>query len=288
MKIRYEAPGLSADWLNGWLAAIGSTVLVSGLRLAWSEAPIPTAIFEYEGADEIPKAISDAMPLVQALDQSPIAEKHSGCAHTFDRHVTLEAFRERAKIERALKTNQLASSVSDLRSKMGNNGLDHGSFDVPGPGTIGTLWDRVYACAGEIPVEDLEGAVRQSLEGHGRLITRTGLGFDPRRFPSGVRSKSDMMVDPIIELLAFAALELFPTRGNGQTILQRRWTDSLTLRGAFKWEAWKPSLDRWAIDAFLDLKSLDQSLVVARFQVVPYKKRAKDEMNYAYFAERIG
>ena len=36
--MRHEAPGLPADWLNGWLAAIGVTVLIPGARLRWTGA----------------------------------------------------------------------------------------------------------------------------------------------------------------------------------------------------------------------------------------------------------
>jgi hypothetical protein len=67
----------------------------------------------------------------------------------------------------------------------------------------------------------------------------------------------DVYADPVVELLTFAALLLFPVRGNGRRIRQRLWTDNSTRRGAFQWIAWRPALDRWGIDALLDLQPRD-------------------------------
>ena len=286
MSTSYEAYGLTADWLNGWLAAIGATVLVPKLRLRWSQSPTLIAIFEHDDIDDIPKAISDSLPSPESLELSPISKESSECKFSFGRQVTLEVYQERAVIERKIKSGYLAASVSDLDKDAEKGSLIHGLFDVSGPGTIGTLWERAYACAKEIPADDRERYVRDSLDGHGQLVNRTGLGFDPRRLPTSVHSKSDLKVDPVIELLAFSALEIFPTRGDGKEILQRRWTSTTAARGVFRWEAWKPPLDRWAIDAFLDLRELDRTLVIDRFQVVPYKRRG-DERNCAYFAEQV-
>jgi len=47
------APGLTADWLNAWLAAIGVTVLVPGIRLGWSADPLPVAHFDIPVGDVV-------------------------------------------------------------------------------------------------------------------------------------------------------------------------------------------------------------------------------------------
>jgi len=98
----------------------------------------------------------------------------------------------------------------------------------------------------------------------------------------------DVYADPVVELLAFAVLPLFPTRGDGRWIRQRLWTDSSTRRGAFHWIAWRPALDRWGIDALLDLPPQDISgLTLAKYRVVPYQPSARADTTRAYFAERV-
>ena len=39
--VERECPGLPAEWINGWLAAVGTTVLDSELRLSWTMDPSP-------------------------------------------------------------------------------------------------------------------------------------------------------------------------------------------------------------------------------------------------------
>jgi len=98
----------------------------------------------------------------------------------------------------------------------------------------------------------------------------------------------DVYADPVVELLAFAVLPLFPTRGDGRWIRQRLWTDSSTRRGAFQWIAWRPALDRWGIDALLDLPPRDLGgLTIAKYRVIPYQPAARADTTRAYFAERV-
>lgn len=94
-------------------------------------------------------------------------------------------------------------------------------------------------------------------------------------------------MDPVVELLCFSALTLFPTRGNGKRVLQRGWSDRATKRGALRWVAWRPPLDCWAIDAFLDLAEPDPKDVLGCFGVVPYRPAAVADTTRAYFAERL-
>ena len=37
-------PGLPADWINGWLAAVGATVLDARIRLHWTTEGTPLAV----------------------------------------------------------------------------------------------------------------------------------------------------------------------------------------------------------------------------------------------------
>ncbi len=290
MSRRFEAPGLTADWLNGWLAAIGATVLVPGLRLGWADEAVPFAVYESDDHLDVVPAISRALPTAESLGRSTIARKRPGEHHAFERHVTLDAYRERAELERREGGGHLAASVSDLRVDADHGNLDHGAFDPAAPGTTGPLWTRAEACQRKLSMDQRESYVNASLLGNGHRMKVNGLGFDARRLATGVHDGSlgEKYADPVVELMVFAALVLFPTRGDGRQIRQRGWQDRSTKRGAFCWSAWRPFLDRWGIDAFLDLGSrLDGEFVLARYRVVPYQPSAIADTTRAYFAERV-
>jgi hypothetical protein len=285
--VRHEAPGLPADWLNGWLAAIGVTVLVPGARLCWTDDGVPSAVFETARPVDLPKTVADALPTSETLTRSAIARRLPETEHDFSRNVTLTAFRERAAIERRAGQGILAASVSDLTADLKPDNLEHGAFDPPAPRGE-TLWSRATACAQALAAADIAQRVRDTLSGSGRRETLNGLGFDARRFPVGMHAARDVYADPVVELLAFAALPLFPTRGDGRLVRQRRWTDSSTRRGAFQWIAWRPALDRFAIDALLDLPPRDLGrLTLAKYRVIPYQPAARADTTRAYFAERV-
>jgi hypothetical protein len=285
---RYEAPGLPADWLNGWLAAIGVTVLVPAARLRWADRTIPFPVFETGDTADLAKLVAAALPTPGTLAESPIARALPGTEHEFARKVSLAAFRERAKLERQNDSGLLAASVSDLSANVNPDDLEHGAFDVPVPKGV-TLLERATACAEKLAAADIAQRVRDTLSGWGRREEVNGLGFDARRIPGGMHPAATVGVyaDPVVELLVFSALPLFPVRGDGRRVRQRLWADGNTRRGAFRWIAWRPALDRWAIDALLDLRSRDlRGLTLARYQVVPSQLSDPNDRR-AYFAERV-
>lgn len=285
--MRQEAPGLPADWLNGWLAAIGVTVLIPGARLRWTDDGVPFALFETDEPVDLAKRVADLLPTPQVLARSAIARTIPGMQHDFSRNVTLAAFRERAGVERCAGEDILAASVSDLSADLKPENLEHGAFDPPAPRGE-TLWSRATACARALASADIAERVRDTFSGSGRREALNGLGFDARRFPAGMHAARNVYADPIVELLAFAALSLFPTRGDGRRVRQRLWTDSSTRRGAFQWIAWRPALDRWAIDSLLDLPPRNVGgLTLAKYQVIPYQPSARADTTRAYFAERV-
>lgn len=287
MTVRQEAPGLPADWLNGWLAAIGVTVLIPGARLRWTDDGVPSALFETDEPDDLANKVADALPTPQTLARSVIARTLPGTQHDFSRNVTLAAFRERAVVERRVGGGVLAASVSDLSADLKPENLDHGAFDPPAPRGE-TLWSRATACAQANAVTDITERVRDTFSGSGRREALNGLGFDARRFPAGMHAARDVYADPVVELLAFAALALFPIRGDGRRVRQRLWTDTSTRRGAFQWIAWRPALDRWGVDALLDLPPRDLGrLTLTKYRVIPYQPSARADTTRAYFAERV-
>jgi len=326
MSTELQAPGLTADWLSGWMAAIGATVLIPGLRLRWTEDVVPFAVFEWDG-DDIAGALAEAMPTPESIKESVIAQDRSGCKK-FTGAVTIDAYRERAAIERRTPHSfHLASSVSDLQrdrkpkkkkgqaeietaaDAQGNDDesgdttksaadkekkptLEHGPFDPPSQGKD-SRWSKMKACTIDLHTREgnLKDHLLASFNGHGERFQGDGLGFDPRRLPAGVQADgkpSEVYVDPVIELLCFSSLALFPVRGDGRCrIVQRGWTDAPSQRHSFSWSAWRPALDRWAIDAFLDVSDRTEDTVIARYGVIPYQTSAKQDIRRAYFGERL-
>ena len=283
----HEAPGLAADWLNGWLAAIGVTMLIPGARLRWADDGVPFAVFEMDEAGDLAEAVASALPTAETLACSAIARTLEEADHGFARNVTLAAYRERAAVERRNGGGILAASVSDLSADLNPDSLDHGAFDPPAPRGE-TLWSRATKCAQALEGSSIAERVRETFSGRGRREALNGLGFDARRLPAGMHAARDVYADPVVELLAFTAMSLFPTRGNGQRVRQRLWTDNSNKVGAFRWIAWRPALDCWGIDALLDLPDRDTvGLTVTAYRVVPFRPSAQADTTRAYFAERV-
>lgn len=258
----FPAPGLPASWLNGWLAAVGATFLVPDLRLAWTEGPAPIALFDQE-ADDVATKIAQALPTVEQLGRLAIARTRPD-ASEFPRKATLDQFRARAQLIHsgavACGDRSLEMSTTDLYDLKVNE-VPHAPFDPPGPGTIGSLHDRLVKCKEQIEqLGDPTTLVDASLRGRGRRVKASGLGFDYQRNATGMHPKSGPSevaphVDPIVETLAFFGLHLFPLRGSArakQDPVQRGFVCAKSGRHAFRWPCWRDPLDLWAIDALLD------------------------------------
>lgn len=286
-----SAAGITLDWLNAWLAALGVTVLVPDVRLRWTSDVVPSACFVLPPeSPPLPELVGGALPSVDDLSRLAIARRRSD-AGELTRKVRLEVYVERAGLARQLNDTSLSSTLTDLVAELPSDGLPHSPFDPPAPQGI-TLWQRVLSCREAIgdPAVDVEA----TLSGRGRRIASNGLGFDARRLVAGVRQGAPLRVDPVIEVLAFCGLALFPFRGNGAESRARGWTGPGGRRGSFRWCAWAPPLDRWAIDALLDIVSgaRTTAAVASRlgitgwYRTVPYQRRGAADATRAYGAER--
>lgn len=276
----YPAPGLTADWLNAWLAAIGVTVLLPDARLRWTNDPLPQAVFHLpDDSDPLPDLIAAALPTVDDHRNLTIAD--------LPRRVKLDTFRSKACVERSTGGWSLASSLTDL-AEARDDEATHGPLDPPAPRGE-TLYTRLVACRSDLN-NGAPKKIEASLLGMATRRSMNGLGFDFRRLSPGTNA-----VDPAVECLAFEALRLFPTRGNGRVARQRGWTSHESQRGAFRWPAWKPPLDHWAIDGLLDsFQALGYRAdartrlgVTATFHSVPYRKKTEMDSTRGYASERI-
>lgn len=277
-----RAPGLRADWLNGWLAAIGITVLLEDVTLHWSDDVIPVALLGCMDCDALPRRVAGALPDRERLDDLPIARTMNGFAE-YPRKVGLDQFLERANYERSVGTSILAATSTDLvpSKRVLKDGVEHAPLNPPVPRGI-TLWERACSTLEQLG-DDAVGAVDRTLEGS--PLTRTpgqGLAFDILRVPSGANAGSPT-VDPVIELLSLAALELFPVRGDGYASRQRLWTDRPNRRHALKWVSWNVPLDRWGIDAILDRPT--KVPTVHMWGSVPYVPATSSDTTRGYGSE---
>lgn len=266
-----QCPGLPANWLNAWLAAIGLLVLEPRLRLHWTtgESPI-AALTAYNGADPL-KLAADAWPDEQRLKEMPIAERIDDHLD-MKRTVPLDVFWQRAQLARGHTDSwTLSSTVTDLCVDVSGSKITvrHAPLDPKGPGTIKWLHHRLTKCYEK--VNQMTGtspsAVLATLQGHGKRVIDNGLGFDATRI-TGLADHANKVVDPVIEVLAFFGLRILPMRGKGTEVLkssrrdpsaalQRCWAVAKepARERAMTWPAWRQPLDFAGIDALLDMWS---------------------------------
>jgi len=207
--------------------------------------------------------------------------------------VGLTAYKERAQVSREKGDLSLGVTVTDLQDPIRPSGLPHSPFDPPVPQGR-TLFQRLCDC--RLKVGDrASDLVAATFEGRGLRVQGNGLGFDSRRFAAGIQAEAGVMVNPVVECLAFFGLTLFPVRGNGFSYRTRGWRKA-SKDGGFDWAAWSPLLDRWAIDALLDQLAvagrdhgrLDRLGILARFQSVPFSPVGSADTTRAYASRRVG
>lgn len=251
-------PGLPAEWINGWLAAVGTTVLDSEMRLSWTLDPSPIAVLHHPN-NEPATAVAEAWPDSRRLDEMPLARDRVGCA-PLERQVPVEAFVERVNVSRGHPDAwTLTSSLTDLALDSGK--ATHAPFDPAGPGSIKWLHHRLVKVSQHIPYGDparLVESVAEALGGFSVPVADNGLGFDITRLPDRAsESGGSILVEPVIEVLAFFGLAFLPVRGDGvqrrqERARQRGHGIGGRREGVFVWPAWSQPLDRWGIDALLD------------------------------------
>lgn len=288
----HHAPGWQADWLNAWLAAVGVTRLLSNARLSWSDEAVPHAIFHFEHSD-FEAALLDALPTLEQLEQLTIARLHPLAELEFPRKVTRLEFADRAALARTQHDGSLDSSVTDLVEITATE-YSHGPFDPPMQKGI-TVYERLLDMHRVLLTDPIQ-MIAGSLIGNPIRVQKNGLGFDFRRFATGIQAKADVWVDPVIEFLCFYGLQLFPVRGSlaNKTTRQRRWVSAPSHTNAFTWPVWKQPLDVWAIDALLDQVWPDSNAdlrsilrVHGMYGTLARVPKSQSDANRGYASERL-
>lgn len=260
-----ECPGLPASWLNGWLAAVGTTVLVPEMRLSWTNGSAVHAVLTIDDVSDPLAALMAAWPSTERIAQMPIAETWRDC-HPTEPKMPLSVFVERARLGRGHPDIwSLSSTYSDLDSIEAKNGaveVARSKFASAAPGSNRTIHFRLQRVHGK--VEDPTEQIGATLRGAPQRVEANGLGFDVTRITS-LGDESDKRVDPVVEVLAFFGLASLPLRGSG---IARRGTGALgggsarqagwrpdpdDQRLRFSWPGWSQPLGRHGIDALLDV-----------------------------------
>ena len=293
-------PGLPASWLNAWLAAVGTTVLDSRIRLRWTAEHTPRAVLCADEVNPV-EVLAASWPDRDGLTAMPITERWKDTP-PLPRKVSVDAFVARARATRGHRHSwTLSSTMTDL-SVDENREVAHAPFDPAGPGPIKWLHHRLLKVHQK--VEPSIERLTDSLAGRAQREKDNGLGFDLTRMGSQ-SDESAMSVDPVVEVLAFFGLALLPVRGTGTdrsarrssyaSAVQRGWVRIPGSRREhrFMWPAWSAPLDRHAIDALLDIWKVDRKNVWSRvgvhaaWQSVQFKPRATADTTRAFGAERL-
>lgn len=261
-----ECPGLPASWFNAWLAAVGTTVLVPEMRLAWSDSATPTAVLSAAGDGDVAGLLAAAWPTSERIADLPIAENWRG-GRTIAPNVPLPVFRERAVASRGHDdTWALTSTYTDLHVEEAGGGEEmvaRSRLAPAAPGPVGPIHRRLTRVLGRVDEPLVQ--LMATLEGRARRVSANGLGFDIARI-TATSDDSDKMVDAVLEVLSFFGVALLPIRGAGtrrranarawtQRARQRLWfrdpDDSRRMR--LMWPAWRDPLTAQGIDAMLDV-----------------------------------
>ncbi|MXX25663.1 MAG: hypothetical protein F4Z82_09515 [Caldilineaceae bacterium SB0668_bin_21] len=250
-----QCPGLPAEWVNGWLAAVGATVLDPRMRLSWTPSPSPVAVLHHPTVDPA-EALSTAWPHADRIQDMPLARNH-GCFPPLERLVDASSLSARIRgTHRHPDAWTLTSSLTDLETD--DKGMAcHAPLDPAGPGTIKWLHHRLTKIHERVSTDPdtIAAEVSKTLKGIATPVPDNGLGFDIGRLPDRASIGQRVWTHPVVEVLAFFGMALLPTRGDGVRgrfpNTRQRGHRVAGYRGLL-WCAWSQSLDRWAIDALLD------------------------------------
>lgn len=278
-------PGLPADWLNGWLAALGALTRAPALHLRWSDDPVPLAVLVAPGDDDPADLIEAAWPTEAEVAALPIA-RHLDGQPELTLNPDVPTWIERARLARTDPAGWTLSSLhTDLTwdAKARDHVIERGQLHTPMPGRDNTLHDRVRKLV------DLSSPNRipSTLDGAAQRVSNYGLGFDVSRI-SSMADKAGQLVDPAIEILAMWGLSLLPSRGDGVWRHQRGWTTKGSDR--FTWFTWDSELDRAAVDALLDVAHAGSGAPVGltgAWECVPYEARGGSDVTRGFGSRRV-
>ncbi len=285
------ARGLRADWINGWLAALGVTVLCPRVRLSWTDSPAPAARFIYDSAEGVAEQIAANWPTVKDIEQMSMSAMTQ--TEVTKQDLSVERFKVAAAIERDARTSYLAAFLTDLARSDQKEPITQSPFYVSAPRGR-SLQSRVVDCLiATRKSEELANSIGAAINGVGLRVKSMGLAFNPQRVasfvsPTAKTGEVDKSTDPFVEVLGFFGLSMLAVRGDGTHSRARGFAGVRGKRSLrFEWPAWSPALDRWAVDAFLDrYYSGERQAVRASYASILYAGPGND-LTRAFVAKRL-
>ncbi|MCY4026085.1 MAG: hypothetical protein OXH75_07185 [Acidobacteria bacterium] len=286
-------------WINGWLAAVGATVLDARVRLHWTSGGAPLAVLSASEGDPL-AALVESWPDRALLSDLPIAESWRATGEV-RRKVPVETFAARARVARGHPHAwTLSSTMTDLCvDEQGE--VKHAPFDPSVPRGV-TLHQRLMTVGEAVKPSAVH--IGDSLAGRAVRVNANGLGFDLARLGSQADETSNR-IDPVVEVLAFFGLALLPVRGVGADRRLDHCADvRVEQRGCrrisgsrdprrFHWPAWGQPLDMSGIDALLDAWNPEQRHTWVRvgvhegWRAVPFQPGVPTDPTRAFGAERL-
>jgi len=290
----FHARAWTADWVNAWLASIGTVLICDGLRVRWMASNPPHAVFESD-VSNVPATVVAALPDAEEISGYALT-REGGDGSELSQKVDVEAYGTRAASARGIGDFTFSSAFTDL-APLDSGRLEASPFNPPAPKGI-TLWQRFHACLmAVVESEDPETLVAQSMTVGGVRVKQNGLGFDYRRIPLPTDPWGDPWVDPLVEALAFFGLSLLPMRGDGRFPCVRGWRSEAgragirkSEEGAFRWPAWGEPFTASAVDAHLDRFWSGNRIPppLAVFSAVPFSPKGSSDMTRGFASRRIG
>ena len=261
--------GLSASWASGYLAALGCAVAVPGMRLSWTDEPVPTAILTHDINPH--SALAQAIPSIVSSMATSLRDCQTKMTEQGVKEKYLPARVYRQEISKHIREyiDPLSALFCDQDTYRGEDDVEtcyasqifyHG---VPKGVTMSKRLTQVWQDLKEAHPNSLSQVVRQSLDGEPDLIDANGLGFEIRRVlrnnHPGSRSPK---VDPVVELLSFAGISLLPLRGQGIATQKEKKRGTITTRQrcqprSFSYQGPMLRCPTWNHDDGLDVWGID-------------------------------
>ena len=242
--------GLQAEVPYQWLAAIGATVLVSGMKLTWDLSLAPCAVLHHD-SDPL-RALQAVWPSAQRIKSMPM------CAHLL---LNRKQDQPREEFQALIVTSRghrdswtVSSAATDLTGTIKDGTSARGPFTpgLEGAASQQTNLLKLYGCSAQ--------EIKDALAGQGHRSSGGGIGLDPERFPNATSDGKGVFTIRPLELLAYFGLALFPVRCDGvhqefypDLPRQRGWTTQDHEQGVFQWPAWQHPLDAAGIDALMSM-----------------------------------
>lgn len=268
---RRECPGWTADWLTGWLAAVGTTVMVPGMKLSWEGVGNATRAVLHHSNDDPIRALAAQWPDGDQFDALPwprSSKAENGCDYGTGKLAPQDFARYAEIASRGETLSQWAATAIYTDTKLDRNGRclssewgrinrgrdPHESVRCCLLAVRANPEQRIVRSASGVPERIDSEEYRKSgwvREGKAARLAARGLNNDVRRLNPGRSDCGQAGVDPTAETLSFYAFGILgpvTVRGGKARVAAEHQHDG---ESRLYIPAWSEPLDRHSIMALL-------------------------------------